>query len=652
MIWLAILITVVSSTSCSVGKALQKEATRHLPRFSASDRKILAQYLHSRVWLTGLAADVGGAVLQIAAFALAPVSIVQPVSGVGLVGLAVYSHLFLKEKMHALEWGAVALAFVGTIGLGATGSDGDAAGSGGAADAAAAAAGADGAGGTAAAAAVKAAGAARQVVQPGAFRMLGVVLLLSAGVLLVSLLRQRHHHRQRRPGDRTTAATYGLQAGACFGLSAASCRIGFLLAQRLSKLWVAVGLGGSVTLSSSGFVLQTLIVCTLAAVSSMVTGVLVGVLGLAEALPQTAGAVVTRVLSWACVLLGVTVLANGAGGARELAAVVLSKLPDFVWKVLPVSLAVKMKSWATHRVELPELAAPELRQAGSGAHTKRLRVVRDWREQTGPTSFVGCGGSFPPQAGVGVRVRDHTLVSVHSFKGDQAHLLDKLIAASQRKEVPTEALKERTLVPFFDSSDASATSFQSLQAGRRPAATKPLTVPKQPQAALQHGLKRHAHERSSAHLASSPPKKEAEVVQAKHQRGKPAASAASSGGKGAAAGSSSDTEASSARKPRPASGKKHQREVAARAAAPSGGSQRASPPRKRPEHAATHARAPAAASALRTPAKGTKAAPAAPSSKFAGPAFTNSPTPDSLPIPTSSLLLQEAADGLRSRLTL
>ncbi len=73
MIWLAILITVVSSTSCSVGKALQKEATRHLPRFSASDRKILAQYLHSRLWLTGLGADLGGAVLQIAAFALAPV---------------------------------------------------------------------------------------------------------------------------------------------------------------------------------------------------------------------------------------------------------------------------------------------------------------------------------------------------------------------------------------------------------------------------------------------------------------------------------------------------------------------------------------------------------------------------------------------------
>ena len=113
-----------------------------------------------------------------------------------------------------------------------------------------------------------------------------------------------------------------------------------------------------------------------------------------------------------------TVLANGAGGTRELAAVLLAKLPAGVWKVLPVrwggcdwgrvagalhllpvygicfgsstttgcwllrlpscrvfpgappqppqphapcacrSAAVKIKSWATHRVELPELAVP------------------------------------------------------------------------------------------------------------------------------------------------------------------------------------------------------------------------------------------------------------------------------------------------------
>jgi hypothetical protein len=90
----------------------------------------------------------------------------------------------------------------------------------------------------------------------------------------------------------------------------------------------------------------------------MVTGVVVGVLGLAEALPHSAGAALVRLISWAFILVGVAVLANGAGGTRELAAVLLAKLPAGVWKVLPVSAAVKIKSWATHRVELPELAVP------------------------------------------------------------------------------------------------------------------------------------------------------------------------------------------------------------------------------------------------------------------------------------------------------
>lgn len=58
----------------------------------------------------------------------------------------------------------------------------------------------------------------------------------------------------------------------------------------------------------------SVIVCTLASVSSMVTGVVVGVVGLAEALPQSAGAVATRLISWACVLLGVTGTAHACVG--------------------------------------------------------------------------------------------------------------------------------------------------------------------------------------------------------------------------------------------------------------------------------------------------------------------------------------------------
>lgn len=71
--WAAIVITLVAATGNNVGKALQKEATRQLPRFSL-EPAIMVQYARSREWLIGLATDLGGALLMIAAFALAPVS--------------------------------------------------------------------------------------------------------------------------------------------------------------------------------------------------------------------------------------------------------------------------------------------------------------------------------------------------------------------------------------------------------------------------------------------------------------------------------------------------------------------------------------------------------------------------------------------------
>ena len=152
--WLAIIVTVLASAGNNVGKALQKEATRGLPRLTL-EPKILLQYIRSRQYLVGLGADLGGALLMIAAFALAPVcawqnhvqtsnlprpmhrpavldksisacrpampshavlvgmpdgriphvtmahawvqvSLVQPVSGLGLAILSVFSHFYLQ----------------------------------------------------------------------------------------------------------------------------------------------------------------------------------------------------------------------------------------------------------------------------------------------------------------------------------------------------------------------------------------------------------------------------------------------------------------------------------------------------------------------------------------------------------------------------
>ena len=77
-----------------------------------------------------------------------------------------------------------------------------------------------------------------------------------------------------------TPTECALQAGACFGMSAASCRVGFTMARAMT--WVAAPLGiiVGVGFTSLGFLLQTLglkdgntvVVCTCAAVSSIGTG--------------------------------------------------------------------------------------------------------------------------------------------------------------------------------------------------------------------------------------------------------------------------------------------------------------------------------------------------------------------------------------------
>lgn len=56
-----------------------------------------------------------------------------------------------------------------------------------------------------------------------------------------------------------------------------------------------------------------MVVCTCAAVSSMGTGVLVGLLALGERMPASRAARSLRLASWLCIGLGVAGLANGSG---------------------------------------------------------------------------------------------------------------------------------------------------------------------------------------------------------------------------------------------------------------------------------------------------------------------------------------------------
>merc|ERR1712224_417323 len=115
--WLAILAAVVSSGASSVGKALQRKGTKSLPQFSA-DLQTIRKYLVNKTWVLGLLADVSGSFFMVSALANAPVSVIQPVSGGGLVFLSLLSHYFFNEKLKFGEWLAVGLCFCGIVGVG------------------------------------------------------------------------------------------------------------------------------------------------------------------------------------------------------------------------------------------------------------------------------------------------------------------------------------------------------------------------------------------------------------------------------------------------------------------------------------------------------------------------------------------------------
>ena len=115
----AVLVVAVAASCINVGKALQKEGTKRLPRF-ALDRKVVATYFKDTTWAAGMGMDVCGGLLMVVAISIAPVSLVQPVAAGGVAVLAVFSHFRLNEKLENKAWAGVAATVCGTIGIGWT----------------------------------------------------------------------------------------------------------------------------------------------------------------------------------------------------------------------------------------------------------------------------------------------------------------------------------------------------------------------------------------------------------------------------------------------------------------------------------------------------------------------------------------------------
>ncbi|KAK4783067.1 hypothetical protein SAY86_007441 [Trapa natans] len=120
--WESIVLTLAATAGNNIGKVLQKKGTMILPPLSFK-LKIVKTYAMNRTWAIGFMMDIGGAILMLRALSLAPVSVIQPVSGCGLAILSVFSHFYLKEAMNAIDWMGITLAGIGTIGVGAGGEE-------------------------------------------------------------------------------------------------------------------------------------------------------------------------------------------------------------------------------------------------------------------------------------------------------------------------------------------------------------------------------------------------------------------------------------------------------------------------------------------------------------------------------------------------
>eukprot|EP00891_Asterochloris_glomerata_P007555 jgi/Astpho2/7555/Aster-02462 len=182
---------------------------------------------------------------------------------------------------------------------------------------------------------------------PGALRVLAAMSLLVGTVLGAVMAQLRRAGAAARPVSPRQAA------------STSASRTGFMLASRGSGLWTPAGILCSVALSAAGVLTQTrglkdgnsVVVCTCAAVSSMASGVLAGLVALGEPLPATLGQRSTRLLAWLLIIAGVGALGAGPGFLAETARAIFRTVPVQVWAVLPTWWSVWLQQQVSPRAD-------------------------------------------------------------------------------------------------------------------------------------------------------------------------------------------------------------------------------------------------------------------------------------------------------------
>jgi multidrug transporter EmrE-like cation transporter len=281
-IWAAIALSVVATCCYQVGTVMQKIGADRMPRLGLTLRQgaVYRAFFRSPMWLGGLAFMIAGWVFFLRAIANAPVSIVQPVLGFGLVLLALFSVVFLRERLRLIEWAGVALMVFGVVMLGISGSG-----------------------------------------EAQAIAALSLPALLVVSVVLIGSLAGAVPLARSGRGV-PLPVILGFGAGVLIGLAALYTKgmflsldagLGWLAWLVFLPLMVIANVGG-LWVQQAGFQQgRALIVVAMNAVTNKVVTIAGGMATLGELLPGDAGLAAARVAGFAAVLGGTAVLARFGG---------------------------------------------------------------------------------------------------------------------------------------------------------------------------------------------------------------------------------------------------------------------------------------------------------------------------------------------------
>ncbi|MBA0673894.1 hypothetical protein Goari_015518 [Gossypium aridum] len=355
--WESICLTLAATAGNNIGKVLQKKGTGILPPLSFKF-KVIRAYAVNKSWLIGFLIDISGALLMLRALSMAPVSVIQPVSGCGLAILSIFSHFYLQEVMNVIDWLGITLAGIGTIGVGAGGEE-------------------------------QVASSVSILQLPWLAFFVVILFVLLNGWLRIC--KRQRREQELMEYEVVEEIIYGLESGVLFGtgmclhgciktdgvivdldvhfkcssiflfrMASVISKIGFVFVQQgFSKMLIPLCVSISICCSGTGFYYQTrglkhgraIVISTCAAVASIVTGVLAGMLALGERLPSAPVARLSLLLGWLFIMMGVILLVSSTRLMRHLPWPLQNLIPS------GADRNFSLRKTGSHRVKDPSPAA-------------------------------------------------------------------------------------------------------------------------------------------------------------------------------------------------------------------------------------------------------------------------------------------------------